>query len=160
MAIAKTQTPFSVRKSRKRSPPPPLVVHASARVRRFERERRLRDLVRHPKLSCRVKNARFEVGIFFFLKKTPCSDCRPPSARSRAENKERRGGRARFTRGMASSDVDRGRATVARVRTGVSTRHRRLKERQGRAAKNALWNEQEHTKATQKSNQLGKLIVL
>ena len=36
-----------------------------------------------------------------------------------AEISARRGGNARFERGMASSDVRRGRATVACVRTGV-----------------------------------------
>lgn len=56
----------AVRKNRKRYPPPPVLVGASARVRRFERFcrlRRLRNLVRHLKSSYRVQNERFEVGI-------------------------------------------------------------------------------------------------
>ena len=46
---------------------------------------------------------------------------------------------------MASFDVDLGRVTVAHVRTGVATRHRRLKE--GRVARRkALVTEHERTK--------------
>jgi hypothetical protein len=49
---------------------------------------------------------------------------------------------------MAISDVNRGRVAVARVRMGVSTRHRRFKEREG--AKNALSTSTNKPRATQK----------
>mmetsp|Transcript_10837 Transcript_10837/g.46160 ORF Transcript_10837/g.46160 Transcript_10837/m.46160 type:complete len:678 (+) Transcript_10837:3490-5523(+) len=55
----------------------------------------------------------------------------PPPRGVTAENSARRGERAPLERGTASSNVDRGRVAVARVRTGGSTRHRRVKEREG-----------------------------
>ena len=50
----------------------------------------------------------------------------PRTARRYAPNERRRPRDARLQRGMVSLDVERGRVAVARVRTGVSTRHRRL----------------------------------
>lgn len=53
-----------------------------------------------------------------------------PLARSRAGKSARRGERAPFEGGMVRSDADRGRVAVAGVRTGVSSRHRRVEQGQ------------------------------
>ena len=68
------------------------------------------------------------VVVFFLLKILTTSDRRPPSHGVTADISARRGGNARFQSGTASSDVRRGRIAVARVRTDVYTRHRRLEE--------------------------------
>ena len=75
----------------------------------------------------------------FLLKKYAMIGLPTPSRGGTAENSDkRRGEHARFERGMVSSDVDRGRVAVARVRTCVSTRHRRFKEREGTPRKSFM----------------------
>ena len=72
---------------------------------------------RHPTWRSRAEILRF------FLSPTPL-------ARSRAGKSARRGERAPFEGGMVRSDADRGRVAVAGVRTGVSSRHRRVEQGQ------------------------------
>ena len=57
---------------------------------------------------------------------------------------------------MASIDVDLGRVTVAHVRTGVTTRHRRLEKRRV-ARRETLVTEHERTKSNTNISHLGKL---
>jgi len=68
----------------------------------------------------------------------------PRTAPCYAPNERRRPRDARLQRGTASLDVDRGRVTVAHVRAGVSTRHRRLEEGQV-ARRKTLRDEHEQT---------------
>ncbi len=56
-------------------------------------------------------------------------NARSATARCYALNERHRPRDARLRRGIVSLDVDQGRVTVAHVRAGVSTQHRRLEER-------------------------------
>ena len=55
-------------------------------------------------------------------------NARSATARCYAPNERRRPRDAQLQRAIVSLDVNRGRVTVAHVRAGVSTRHRRLEE--------------------------------
>ena len=73
-------------------------------------------------------------------------NARSATARCYAPNERYRPRDAQLQRGIVSLDVDRGRVTVAHVRAGVSTRHRRLEERRV-ARRKTLCDEHEQTKS-------------